>query len=172
MSPPAAAPLRGRLLPPRAAPPPSSSLQQPAGKFPQAPPPPQFVPPPARGFPTQALVRAAVSAASRILHTGGRTGAASPPISTGAVIHPSDPTRPTTAPPRPGHPPFSGDVQATAARGKYTVTIGDGQAVAPIDDNTADINLQKDWSLGDEEEFQRQSNLGVPVTDSFNSQGD
>ncbi|KAF0916941.1 hypothetical protein E2562_015114 [Oryza meyeriana var. granulata] len=37
MSPPAAAPSRGRLLPPRAAPPPSSSPQQPAGKFPQGP---------------------------------------------------------------------------------------------------------------------------------------
>ncbi|KAF0900068.1 hypothetical protein E2562_026804 [Oryza meyeriana var. granulata] len=152
MSPLAAAPSRGRLLPPRAALPPSSSPQQPAGKFRQAPPPPWFVPPSGRGFPAQAPVRAAISAASRILHAGGRKGAASPPISTGTVIRPSDPTRPAAAPahrvglapPRPGHPPFSGDAQATVARGEYTATIGDAQAVAPIDDDTANINLQTD----------------------------
>ncbi|KAF0918788.1 hypothetical protein E2562_026164 [Oryza meyeriana var. granulata] len=179
MSPPAAAPSRGRLLPPRAAPPQSSSPQQSAGKFPQGPPPPRFVLPSGRGFPAQAPVRAAVSAASRVLHAGDRTGAASPPISTGVVIRPSDPTRPAAAPahrvglapPRPGHSPFSRDAQATAARGEYTATIGDAQAMAPIDDDTTDVNMQTDWSLGDEEEFQRQNNLGVPVADSFNSQG-
>ncbi|KAF0924997.1 hypothetical protein E2562_015060, partial [Oryza meyeriana var. granulata] len=118
-------------------------------------------------FLAQAPVRATVSPASRILHTGGRTSAASPPISTGTVIRPSDPTRPAAAPahrvslapPRPGHPLFSGDAQAIAARGGYTATIGDAQAVAPTDNDTADINLQTDWSLGDEEEFQHQSNL-------------
>ncbi|KAF0931759.1 hypothetical protein E2562_005744 [Oryza meyeriana var. granulata] len=81
-----------------------------------------------------------------------------PAPSTTTTAQGPPPTPPVSlAPPRPSHPAFSGDAQATEAQAKQPANLGD---------------LSTGWYAGEEEQFVGRSNFGAAVADSFSNQGD